>query len=619
MSSPVADENYVEILVKARDESAVTDLDRVKEKLDELDRKVADARVTVTDAGDAAKLDRFAAKLDDLDHKVASPRIRLAGALRAEAEIHAIEASLDDLKRKSEETGAEGAIGTFLNGAGGSGAAGGPAGIAALAVGFTLLAEQIAAILGPLAAAGIGLGAFGALAIPTLDKVKNAYSGVTTAQKNYQAAVALDKLDPTKAHAAAAAAALDKLKLAWQGMSPLTRDAVKGIQGIVSQFSGMARQVAPEVLKIFDDLLPGIHQLIGDLGPFAKAIGPVLDKMAKSFSQFTMSPGFKDFLNQMLKLSGPALATIGEGIAKIAIAIGKVLEAGAAHGGLKDLARDFRIVADVIQGLGTWLARGAQITATRIADIIHWIKDLIQYAKDLYHWWIDAWEAVSRASGRAETNIAGQIRIIIGWARSLGSFIARVYGSDIPHWIGVAVQWFSSMPGRILHAFSGFGNLLYSSGQALLQGLLNGIESMVGSIIKAAESVGTSILNGIKGALGISSPSREGFAIGANFGDAVDMGLTSRLGKIAATAAKLGRAAVPPRHGAGAGGYGSHGAHAAAAFGGHGHGVPLRLVVTGAGTSDPLMRELIRSLRFEIRAGAGGGPDSVQQFLGRTA
>src|SRR5260370_36626168 len=86
--------NTVEILVKSRDDAA-PDMDALRARLEELGREVATARADVDDADAAAKLDRLAAKLDELGHRTANPKIRMSGALRAEAEIHAREASLD--------------------------------------------------------------------------------------------------------------------------------------------------------------------------------------------------------------------------------------------------------------------------------------------------------------------------------------------------------------------------------------------------------------------------------------------------------------------------------------------------------------------------------------------
>jgi len=35
--------------------------------------------------------------------------------------------------------------------------------------------------------------------------------------------------------------------------------------------------------------------------------------------------------------------------------------------------------------------------------------------------------------------------------------------------------------------------------------------------------------------------------------------------------------------------------------------------------SDPLMNEIVKALRIKVRKGGGGGPNSVQTYLGQTA
>src|SRR5260370_836088 len=124
--------NTVEILVKSR-EDAAPDMDALRARLEELGREVATARADVDDADAAAKLDRLAAKLDELGHRTANPKIRMSGALRAEAEIHAVEASLDRLNRKADETaakgGVQGLLGKLFFGLGSeAGGGGGPGG-----------------------------------------------------------------------------------------------------------------------------------------------------------------------------------------------------------------------------------------------------------------------------------------------------------------------------------------------------------------------------------------------------------------------------------------------------------------------------------------------------------
>ena len=97
------------------------------------------------------------------------------------------------------------------------------------------------------------------------------------------------------------------------------------------------------------------------------------------------------------------------------------------------------------------------------------------------------------------------------------------------------------------------GSLLFSSGQHLLLGLLHGIESMVGTVVSAAENVGSSILSGIKSALGIGSPSRITYQHGRWLAEGLINGMDSMHGPVSAAASRLAGGAIPARYGTGDG------------------------------------------------------------------
>ena len=100
----MADQNYVEIKIKA-DDTAKPDLTDLKAKLDELGAKVESAQVDVDDKDDTAKLLALNAKLASLNQRVAIPRIKVSGAARAAAHAAALDAELDHLKHKEDDTG----------------------------------------------------------------------------------------------------------------------------------------------------------------------------------------------------------------------------------------------------------------------------------------------------------------------------------------------------------------------------------------------------------------------------------------------------------------------------------------------------------------------------------
>jgi hypothetical protein len=67
--------------------------------------------------------------------------------------------------------------------------------------------------------------------------------------------------------------------------------------------------------------------------------------------------------------------------------------------------------------------------------------------------------------------------------------------------------YFGNLPGRIKTALGDLGTLLYNAGRAILQGLINGMESMVRSVENIVKGLGNDIRNWFRDVTGISSPS----------------------------------------------------------------------------------------------------------------
>lgn len=324
--------NTVEILIESKDDAA-PDMDDLKARLDELSAKVAEARIDVDDADAAAKLDRMRAKLIDLGDKTAKPKITVSGAIRAEAEIHAVEASLDNMKRKEDEAlaeaGPEGFLSRLFYGTSGTGGGenfeeGGlssllPGGalLAGLAVAVPLIyaaAAEVAGLVAGFAAAGTGAGAFALLAYPAFESVKGAIG------------------DNKKE--------LDKLPVSEQNV-------VRGIQQLTGEWHKMSNAFQPEVFKVFNGGLQLANKLLPDVTPFATTFANVLTKLLGQASKFAGSKGFQEWLKQFHSLEGPALTSIGDGIGKVVIAIGKLFTVMSG----KDVAHTINILFDTIAGI----------------------------------------------------------------------------------------------------------------------------------------------------------------------------------------------------------------------------------------------------------------------------
>lgn len=96
--------------------------------------------------------------------------------------------------------------------------------------------------------------------------------------------------------------------------------------------------------------------------------------------------------------------------------------------------------------------------------------------------------------------------------------------SAIGSFIGNAVSFFTSLPGRILGALANIGSLLFNVGRDLVQGFIDGVQSFIGNLISAVTGIFGGVVDAVKGLLGIHSPSTvfkgfgentdEGYALG---------------------------------------------------------------------------------------------------------
>lgn len=87
----------------------------------------------------------------------------------------------------------------------------------------------------------------------------------------------------------------------------------------------------------------------------------------------------------------------------------------------------------------------------------------------------------------------------------------------------------------VLGVFSTVGTWLYEAGRDLMQGLVNGIKNMALAPANAAKEVGTRLVDGVKGVLGISSPSRVFRQIGEFTVQGLTLGLESGAGDVRQT------------------------------------------------------------------------------------
>lgn len=88
--------------------------------------------------------------------------------------------------------------------------------------------------------------------------------------------------------------------------------------------------------------------------------------------------------------------------------------------------------------------------------------------------------------------LAFSLQITTGWIKAIGLVVEwlsglvgdavdelKKFGRAVPEAIGTAVAWFRNLGSTVLNAIGDFGGLLYNAGRNLIQGLINGIRSMI--------------------------------------------------------------------------------------------------------------------------------------------
>lgn len=141
-----------------------------------------------------------------------------------------------------------------------------------------------------------------------------------------------------------------------------------------------------------------------------------------------------------------------------------------------------------------------------------------------------AWEGVKNTISKAREGVQKAWGSVKGWFSNLWgnvkSGISNAWGG-IKDWFSnlQPVEWMRGAWENVGTFFENLGPRFYEWGKNLLQGLWNGITSMVDKIVEGMKNIGRRIANGFKSILGINSPSRLFAEYGLNITQGLVVGL----------------------------------------------------------------------------------------------
>lgn len=147
-----------------------------------------------------------------------------------------------------------------------------------------------------------------------------------------------------------------------------------------------------------------------------------------------------------------------------------------------------------------------------------------------------AWEGIKNTISKTREGVQKAWGSVKGWFSNLWgnvkSGISNAWGG-IKDWFSnmQPVEWMRGAWENVGTFFSGLNTRFYEWGKNLLQGLWNGITSMVDKIVEGMKNIARKIATGFRSILGINSPSRlfaeyglnitQGLAVGLDQGGAV--------------------------------------------------------------------------------------------------
>jgi hypothetical protein len=344
--------NEVTIVVSSRDNSGL-DLDKLKARLNELGRQVADARVNVKGDKEATlALDRMQVKLDTLGRRVSSPKISLDGAFKARVEIDALALSLDKLGGKTGTAGAAGAA---------------SAGLGSLSGGAMPALIGAGVALTPIiATVGVGLGGLGLAAAGVAKPIE------------------------------AAASKTGGLRANMKSLDPEQRAVARGLLGLERQYGQFEKALAPDVLGVFNKGLHLAGDLMHEVEPVASATGKAVGGLLGSIDTEFRSGTWRSFFGFMAREAGPDIKLVGNNLLDLMHMLPTLVQ------DLQPVAKGFLSATDGVLKLAGGVVK-AEDTFKGLADGSKnsgsWLSRLAKAAKDAFDRMYPGAKFVREASG----------------------------------------------------------------------------------------------------------------------------------------------------------------------------------------------------------------------------
>lgn len=288
----------------------------------------------------------------------------------------------------------------------------------------------------------------------------------------------------------------DAVMSAWQGIQDFVGNAIQAIQGFFANLGTTISQLP----QMFSDWLTNV------IATVTGWVSNMAEQAASAGSQFVSN--VVDFVQNLPYNIGYLLGTvIGTVISWVADMASNAASAGS------------QFVANAINFIQNLPANVASFLSSVISNVISWASNMASNASRAGSQFLsNAINFVSQLPGRIASFLGNVISSLGSWAGQMASRGAE----GAANMFNAVVNGLASLPGRVL-----------SIGSDIVRGIWDGISGAAGWLGDQVRNFASGILDGMKNALGIHSPSRLfRDQVGKDIARGIGVGFTDEMGSV---------------------------------------------------------------------------------------
>ena len=272
------------------------------------------------------------------------------------------------------------------------------------------------------------------------------------------------------------------IKPAWEGI----QEAVNSVVGNFTEY------VLPSIRKVFDFIgqavtalyeefiKPNWEKIQAAIAPVVAWLQsnamPILGAVFSAIGQYVafLAKAFALYWGTIFKVIGPVIGYIVDYVGPVVLAVWRTIWTG------------LSVLVDFMIGYWSTIASvvgaAADFFMTYVLPVILSVfSNALAGAQVLWSGIQVAFSAITAYVSWAVSTISTVMGTISGVISTVVGFFANLVTGVATH-IGTAITTISGIPGRILSALGSLGSLLYNAGRSIIQGLINGLQSMFGSV-----------------------------------------------------------------------------------------------------------------------------------------